>query len=288
MRTIFKFNQDRSKLIAYELGDAKIAENAVSRFLDSYGFTGFGRSEEYTSLYDEGWKKLVFGANHEIFLQRRVDKEYLGKFAQSNFGVAGHGCDHYYEDEYRYTYERSLLPKDIMAAFNCMYETIYYSGFIDKVINSNEGRYGGYSVLDEERAILRNAKRNLEEAVAKVSREDFNKKNNDMTWYILESIVVKKIQEYPIRSLDDLVDIFKKYYHPIQYCMSLYGHYGHKFTSLEEFYDSLNISSDNYGDEKYKRYIREFFQSFDLTLEWLDFIKDVEEKKYKKLRMTNH
>lgn len=176
MRTVFKFNHDRSVLTAYELGNATLAEHAVSKFLDSYGFSGFGRSEEYISSCDEGYLKLVFGKGGEIFLQRKVDKEYSGKFLQSNFGVAGHGCDHYYEDGYRYTYERTLLPKDIMAAFHCMYKTIYYSGFIDNVINSNEGKYSRYSALEEEKAILRSVKRNLEIATRQVSREEFNKK----------------------------------------------------------------------------------------------------------------
>lgn len=285
MRTIFKFNRDKNILIAYELGDATLVESAESRFLDSYGFSGFGREEIYTSLYDEGWKKLVLGENDEIFKQEQIDKKYLGQFLQSNVGVAGHGCDHYYEDEYEYVYRRTLLPKDIMAAFNCVYRTLYYSGFVDKIINSRESKYCNRSVLEEEKAILQVAKRNLEIAVTQVNYDEFNKNNNDMVYYILRSIIVKKVQEYQITSVEDLVEILAQYYHPVQYCLSLYGHYNHKFKSIDEFWASLYQPSEDYIDEQHKKVIMEVFKSFELTPEWLEFIKDVEKKRYKKLTM---
>lgn len=289
MRTIFKFNQDKRIITAYELGDAKSAEHVVSEFLDDYyGCTGFKDAGEYVSLYDEGYKRLVWGEDGNLLLQRRTGKEYLGLFAQSNFGVAGHGCDHYYEDEYRYTYLRSLLPKDIMAAFQCMYSTIYYSSFIDKVINSNQGEYGRYSVIDEEKAILLSAKKNLEVAAAKVSFEEFNVKNNEMVWAILDTIFVKEAQEYPITCVEDLVELFERYHHPIQYCMSLYGHYNHKFANLDEFFNSLYTKGEDYSDEKYKRCIREVFGSFELTPDWLEFVDLAKEEKYKKLRMRKY
>lgn len=289
MKTIFKLNESKTLITAYELGDIKQAEYAVSRFIDDhYGLTGFKDAGTHTSSYDEGYEKLVWGENGELLLQRRTGKKYLGLMQQSNIGVAGHGCDHYYEDAYSYSYIRSSLPKDISAAFTCMYSTIYYNGFIDKVINAPLGRYPKINILEEEKAILAIAKRNLEIATAQVTYDEFNKKNNDMVWYILGTIFIKETKEYPITCVEDLIQVFEKYYHPIKYCMSLYGKYGHKFNNINEFLNSLYTKGDSFQDEEYKRKIKEVFSTFDLTPEWLDYTKSVQEERGKKLRMRRY
>lgn len=89
------------------------------RILGSYNKPTIARKEKCLS----GEEGRLFFQGEDVCFMTLESREYLGQQLQSNIGVACSGCDHYYEDAYRYHYVKHFLIPELASAIQGFYAT---------------------------------------------------------------------------------------------------------------------------------------------------------------------
>lgn len=87
------------------------------RVLGSYDKPTIVRKERCFS----GEEDRLFFQGEDVCFMTLESREYLGRQLQSNIGVACSGCDHYYEDAYRYNYVKHFLMPELASAIRSYY-----------------------------------------------------------------------------------------------------------------------------------------------------------------------
>lgn len=102
-----------NKINYYRLKDYDVQK----RVLGSYDKPTIVREENCLS----GEEDRLFFQGDNVYFMTLESREYLGRQLQSNIGVACSGCDHYYEDAYRYNYVKHFLISELASAIQGYY-----------------------------------------------------------------------------------------------------------------------------------------------------------------------
>lgn len=67
---------------------------------------------------------FYFSGDSDIYVLDYRGKECVGRSLASNVGVASNGCDHYYEDDYKYSYYKNYFIRGLASAIRCYYDAL--------------------------------------------------------------------------------------------------------------------------------------------------------------------
>lgn len=109
----FYIANGKNKIKSYKLNDFDV-EGRVIGELDK---VTIARKEECIG----GSKNKLFFDGEDVYFMTFSHKEYLGWRQISNFGIAGHGCDHIYGETYAYHYIKNFLLPELAGAIQGYY-----------------------------------------------------------------------------------------------------------------------------------------------------------------------
>lgn len=110
---LYTVNKGKDKITFYKLGTCDVTKTVLKR---AYKPT-IVRKESCL----EGEEDQLFYQGDDVYYTTLESSEYLGRTLQSNIGVACNGCDHYYEDSYRYHYTKHFLVPELASAIRSYY-----------------------------------------------------------------------------------------------------------------------------------------------------------------------
>jgi len=285
MKTIFQLNEEKNMLTARQMCSKDDVNYATRCFLKNcFQLEGFDyENTKIVSCWFQEFEDSIEFEGREAFLYKYQGQEYLGKSTSSNVGVASNGCDHYYEDQYTYKYSKTPLPKDILATFNCMRDSVYYDSSMTEIL-----RYPYYyntkGILDLERKSLENAKESFKELKSYIDSGDVYRSNLQVIWGILRRLYGQKDASYPISTSNDLLHVLRKYEHGATKVLSSYIESDDRFNNLEILFKSLQEEAKDSKDKANKSILNQIIQIFELTPDWLEFFAEVREVNEEKIR----